>query len=209
MRMHKDRLQDCHCRRGPIAEDRRMSRDLLAPWDILSSRSLFEDQWLRLRSDDVRLPDGTVLSPYHTVDVSDSANIVALTQRNTILLVEQYRHPIQQVQLEIPAGSVSSGESPEAAARRELVEETGFGGGVWKSLGTLHPFASRLSCVVHCFLACGVAQESAPQLDRGEVLKVHERPWAEFTNELKSGVFILPEATQLAAIFLALHRAGC
>lgn len=179
-------------------------RDFLRPWRVLSTRHTFEDEWLLLRSEEVMLPNGTVLSPYHTIEVSDSVNVVAVTEERMVLFVEQYRHPIGKVQLEIPAGHISAGEVPETAARRELLEETGFSGGSWTPLGTLHPFSSRLKCVVHSFFAHNVVQEREPQFDAGEHLSLVEQALPDFVEGLRSGRALLTEATQLAAAYLAL-----
>lgn len=97
-----------------------------------------------------------VLTTFHTLELPDSVNIVAVTEDRTVLLVEQYQHAVRRSSLEIPAEHVDLGEAPLEAARRELLEETGFVGGDWRLLTITFPYSSRLNCAVHGFLALGV-----------------------------------------------------
>src|SRR5215471_11553333 len=123
----------------------------MRPWKTLASEYSFRDQWVAVRSDTVLLPNGQTLAPYQTVEGPDSVNIVALSKQGNIILVEQYRHPVNCSILEVPAGHVDPGELPLAAAQRELLEETGYSGGIWHRLGALFPLASRFSGKVFGF----------------------------------------------------------
>ena len=80
-------------------------------WKLLSSTYPYRDQWLTLRSDTVALPGGEVLSPYHVIELPDWVNAIALTDDGNIILVEQYRHAVQRMMLELPAGNVDAGEA--------------------------------------------------------------------------------------------------
>jgi ADP-ribose pyrophosphatase len=174
----------------------------IEPWRLLESIYSFSDRWLRLRSDTVRLPSGSTLTPYHVIEAADWVNVVAISEAGCILLVEQYRHAVTRTMMEIPAGHIDPRESPEAAARRELKEETGYGGGTWHELGVLHPAASRFNNRVHSFLALGVAKVAAPALEESENLHLHEVPWPEFVEGLRSGALRLPEANQMSSLLL-------
>jgi 8-oxo-dGTP pyrophosphatase MutT (NUDIX family) len=130
-------------------------------------------------------------------------NIVALSSKGNIILVEQYRHPVKCTMLEVPAGNIDPGESPLAAAQRELAEETGYAGGVWHDLGVQFPFASRLSCRVFGFLAMGVVAGAARH-EFGEIINVREMPWEIFSMRISTGDLVLPEGNQMAILFRAL-----
>jgi 8-oxo-dGTP pyrophosphatase MutT (NUDIX family) len=174
----------------------------IEPWHLLESIYSFRDRWLKVRSDTVRLPGGKTLSPYHVVEVADWVNVVAISEAGNVILVEQYRHAVKRVLLEIPAGHVDPKEDHEAAARRELLEETGYGDGDWYALGELHPAASRFANQVYSYLALGVRKLGEPLHEESETLHVREIPWAGFVAGLQSGKLRLHEANQLSSVFL-------
>jgi 8-oxo-dGTP pyrophosphatase MutT (NUDIX family) len=174
----------------------------IEPWQLLDSTYSFRDRWLSVRSDTVRLPGGKTLAPYHVVEVADWVNVVAISDAGNVILVEQYRHAVKRVLLEIPAGHVDPKEDREAAAQRELLEETGYGGGAWHALGALHPVASRFANQVHSYLALGVRKLGEPQPEESENLHIREMPWIEFVTGLQSGKLRLFEANQMSSVFL-------
>jgi 8-oxo-dGTP pyrophosphatase MutT (NUDIX family) len=178
------------------------SKGPIEPWRLVESTYPYRDRWLSLRSDSVRLPNGNMLSPYHVIEMVDWVNVVAISDAGNVLLVEQYRHAVTRTMLEIPAGHVDPKEDLEAAARRELEEETGYGGGAWHALGALHPAASRFTNRVHAFLAVGVTRIAQPIQEESENLRLHEIPWAEFAAGLRSGALRLLEANQMSTLLL-------
>jgi 8-oxo-dGTP pyrophosphatase MutT (NUDIX family) len=180
----------------------------IEPWRLIESTYTYRDRWLTLRSDSVRLPNGNMLSPYHVIEIADWVNVVAISDAGDMLLVEQYRHAVTRTMLEIPAGHVDPTEGLEAAARRELLEETGYGGGTWHALGALHPAASRFTNQVHAFLAVGVTRLARPMEEESENLRLHEIPWVEFASGLRSGALRLREANQMSTLLLVHLFAG-
>jgi len=174
----------------------------LAPWQLLESTYAFRDRWLTVRSDTVRLPNGRTLSPYHVVEAADWVNVVAISAAGDVILVEQYRHAVRRTMVEIPAGHVDPDESTEAAARRELLEETGYGEGTWHALGALHPVASRFANRVHSYLALGVRKIGKPLHEESESLVIRAMSWPEFVADLQSGKLRLFEANQMSSVFL-------
>jgi 8-oxo-dGTP pyrophosphatase MutT (NUDIX family) len=171
-------------------------------WTLLSSTYPYRDRWLTLRSDTVALPSGETLSPYHVIESVDWVNAIAITDEGHIVLVEQYRHPVRQTMLELPAGHVDAGEAPEVAVRRELLEETGHEAVRWHELGALFPAASRFTNKVRSYLAMGARQIRAPLSGGSETLRVRSIPWANFVEGLYAGDMMLREANQLASVFL-------
>ena len=171
-------------------------------WKLLGSTYSYRDRWLTLRSDTVALPGGETLSPYHVIESPDWVNAIAITDAGHIVLVEQYRHAVQQTMLELPAGHVDPGEAPDVAVKRELLEETGHEAAHWHDLGALFPAASRFTNKVRSYLAMGARQVRAPISGGSETLRVHSIPWASFVAGLYSGDMMLREANQLASVFL-------
>ena len=174
----------------------------ITPWTRLDSTYTYRDRWLTLRSDTVRLANGSTLAPYHVVEGPDWVNVVALSEAGNIILVEQYRHAVQKIMLELPAGQVDPKEDHDAAMRRELLEETGFGGGTWHPLDTLFPAASRMTTRVTGYLALGLERIAEPALEESEDLRVREMPWEEFASGLRAGGLRLLEANQMSTVLL-------
>src|SRR6476659_6343679 len=111
-----------------------------APWKVLHSEYLFKRFWHTVRVERVELPTGAIIPEYYVTEVLPWVNVVGVTEDGRILLVRQDRHGLGQVHYEIPAGTTDPHEtgegSLEAAARRELLEETGHAGGRWSLLMT-------------------------------------------------------------------------
>ena len=141
-------------------------------WETISSEYLFRRPWLTVRHDQVRLPDGRINPEFYVLEYPDWVNIIAITENGEFVMERQYRHGLDKTCYEIAAGVVENGETPLEAARRELEEETGYGGGEWKELMLISGNPSTTSNLTHCFLAEGVRKVSAQHLDSTEDLSV-------------------------------------
>ena len=163
-----------------------------------------ETPYFNLRSDGLRLPDGAVKDPYYVLERPDAAIIFPLTVNGEVVLVRQYRPAIEQVELGLPAGLVDSGEEPLSAARRELLEETGYGGGEWEPLGTLASSPSLKDNWAYLFLARDVVPQSSLDLDEHERVEVaHAKP-GELRSLVDRGEIV--SSSGVAAVLLALNR---
>ena len=141
-------------------------------WETLSSEYLFRRPWLTVRHDKVRLPDGRVNPEYYVLEYPDWINVLAITEDGKFVFERQYRHGLGKTCYEIPAGVIEKGETPIEAARRELLEETGYGKGEWSPLMTISGNPSTTSNLTHCFLARGVRKISGQHLDATEDITV-------------------------------------
>lgn len=143
-------------------------------WKVLNSRYLIKRPWLTARCDCVELPSGMQLPEYYVLEYPDWVNVIAVTRDGRFVFVEQYRHGLGEVSMELCAGVCESSDAdPLESARRELLEETGYGGGTWEEWMTLSPNPTTHTNLVHCYVARGVEQVSTQHLDATEDIAVH------------------------------------
>jgi len=158
-----------------------------APWKVLSSEYLSRKPWHTVRLERVELPSGAVIAEYWVNEYLPWVNVVAVTPADEVVLIRQYRHGLGQVHFELPAGTTDPGESLEAAARRELLEETGYGGGRWSLFQTLSANPALQNNLTYTFLAEGVVSQGPPRPEASEDLRLHRVPVAEIEPLLEDG----------------------
>jgi ADP-ribose pyrophosphatase len=111
-----------------------MSEDGRNPWTRRSRRTVYENAWIQVHHDEVTRPDGEP-GIYGVVHFrSRAVGVLALDERDRVLLVGQYRYTLDRYSWEIPEGGSPPDEDPMDGAKRELAEETGFTGGAWREL---------------------------------------------------------------------------
>ena len=139
-------------------------------WDKVRSERGPDLGILDVRFDWMRHPSGERVLKRLVLESVDWINIVALTPDGRSIMVDQYRFGIGARTLETPGGMVDAGETPLAAAQRELLEETGYGGGTWRPLGAVEPNPAIHPHLCHHFLAEGVAKLREPAPGPGEAI---------------------------------------
>jgi 8-oxo-dGTP pyrophosphatase MutT (NUDIX family) len=148
-----------------------------APWQAFDTTYLFRrPPWLVLRQQRFRLPSGREIADYWISEYPPWVNVVAITTADEVVLIRQYRPGLGGVRYEIPAGVVEEGEDVEVAARRELAEETGYGGGRWSVLTRLSANPALQDNITTSYLAEGVAPLARAQPEATEDLRVHVVP---------------------------------
>jgi ADP-ribose pyrophosphatase len=169
----------------------------LRPWAVESSEYLFREPWLTVRKERVRLANGHVIPGYYVMEYPAWINVIARTTDGRFVFVRQYRHALGRTDYELPAGVAESEDaSPLESARRELLEETGYGNGHWQEWMIVCQNPATHTNLTYTYLATGVEQIARPKLDDGEELSVHL-----FTAEEVSGMLHRGEIIQ------ALHAA--
>ncbi|HET6252470.1 MAG TPA: NUDIX hydrolase [Puia sp.] len=176
-------------------------------WKTLSSKYLFTDDWLTLRADTCETPQGKIVSPYYVYEFPDWVMAVALTTDGRFILERQYRHALGVVSIELPGGCVDAGDvSLEAALRRELMEETGYGFGSVEFLGKVCANPSTNSNWAHLYLATGGRLEQEQRLDPNEEIEVCLYTFGELKQLLRENGVV--QSMHMAAFFYAFQRLG-
>lgn len=141
-------------------------------WKVLKSEYLFRRPWLTVRRDCVELPDGRQNPEFYVLEYPDWVNVIAITEDGKFVMERQYRHGLGKTCFEIPAGVIEEGEDPLDAAKRELMEETGYGEGKWRKIMTVSGNSSTTDNLSHCYVAEGVRKISGQHLDSTEDLEI-------------------------------------
>ncbi len=136
-----------------------------------------------------------------TIECSDWCNVVALTAEDELVLIYQHRFGTDSITLEIPGGAIDMGESPEIAAARELLEETGYAATSFEPLAVVHPNPAIQANRCFSFLARGAKKVSEPSFDTNESCEVVLVPRSETARLIDEG-----HVTHALAV-LALERA--
>ena len=146
--------------------------DRLRPWRVLSSDVRVSTPWLRLRADRVELPNGHVVDDYFVRETRGFCVVFALTDDDRVMLVRQYKHGIGQVVVELPAGMIDPGETPQRCAARELREETGYEAASLRLVHTFLENPTNSNGLFYLFLARGARRVAELDLDDTEEIEV-------------------------------------
>ena len=167
-------------------------------WKVIQDKKVCETPIFSLHQIDL-LPDHKKEpAHFYVLNAPEWINIVALTSDNQIILVEQYRAGIHESSLEIPGGMVDEGEIPLEAAKRELLEETGYSTDNWKKIGKTSSNPAIFTNYTHLYLAEGCEKIQQPRLDGNEDIRVHVIPLNNFLDLVKNGT--VHHAIVLAAV---------
>lgn len=142
-------------------------------WETLNSEYLLKGPWCTVRQDHVRLPSGVEIPDYYVFEYSNWANVVAITKEQQFVMVKQYRHGLGIRTYELPAGVCDDTDAnPMASAKRELYEETGYGGGEWQLLTVVSANSGTHTNLCYCYLATNVEKISTQHLEETEDIEV-------------------------------------
>lgn len=146
------------------------------------SRELILDMspFLKVEKHQVGLPDGKIIEDWAWLITPDFANVVVITTEGKFLIFRQAKYSVQGSTLAPVGGYIEKGEEPLAAAKRELMEETGYEAPHWENLGQFAVDANRGNGVAYFFLArdaVKVAEPDADDLEEQEMLSLQGRRW--------------------------------
>jgi len=154
--------------------------------EVESSQRLYDSHWCGLRRDMLVLPDGKP-QEYHVFEVPNAICVVPVTRDGSIVMIGQYRYPHGKTHWEIPAGRIDRGEAIDAAALREVREETGFNAGRLEALHGFYPINGISDHYVHGFVALDCERDGDPRLDPSERLIVRTFSRAQVEALLDAG----------------------
>ena len=165
----------------------------------LSSETLSTGGMLTLKCDQVRLPNGNASQREYVVHPG-AAVVVAILPNGHVLLEKQFRYPLHQVFIELPAGKIDAGEAPLATAQHELLEETGYSAKEWLALGQQHPCIGYSNEVIHMYLALNLTP-GPHQRDADEALELFELSFSDCLALIENGQ--ISDGKSIIALFMA------
>lgn len=184
----------------------RERRSDLAPWETVERRLAADaSPWLKLWQETVRLPDGRIIPDYYTIEHADYAVVYAIQKDGRVLVQWRYKHGPRNVNLGLPAGFVEKGEEPLAAAKRELLEETGRQASRWTRLGSFATDGNRGGGHAHVFLAEETTQIQEPNPDDLEDMCLELVTADELRQHLRAGAVGTLGAAAAIAMGLDAH----
>jgi ADP-ribose pyrophosphatase len=155
-------------------------------WRTLGEKYLYQSPWCSFRLDEVRLPDGAEIE-YGVLESAGFSAVVPVTEEGGVVLVRQWRQPVGGFTLELPGGGVDEGKDPREAARRELLEETGYRAEDLSHLVSVRTSPGRSTEVCHLFRCKAVRQASGPRPEPTEFVSAVELPLAAAVGKVYSG----------------------
>jgi len=161
---------------------------MIHPWERVEDKIGYDCGFFQVHVHQSVSPTTGKQHPFYVLSTRDWVNIVALTPEKKVLLVSQYRHGSGETSLEIPGGAVDAEDSsPEAAARRELLEETGYEAKEWYLIGQVQPNPAILDNTCYTYLALGATPAGPLNLDEGEELELLQADFADLPHLVQTG----------------------
>ncbi len=175
-------------------------------WTLLDSRYVIQRPWATLRVDKLQLPNGNVKDEYYVLEYPTWVNMVAITEDQEVLFVQQYRHGADEILIELPAGVVEENEDPAVAARRELLEETGYAFDTIEHICQLYANPATSGNITHTYLLTGGKKVQEQELDHSEDIEVVRMTMDEAKQFLADNK--IGQALHSAALFYTFQKLG-
>jgi 8-oxo-dGTP pyrophosphatase MutT (NUDIX family) len=177
------------------------------PYTVLDRRSIYDSPWIRVREDRYRHRKGAE-GRYALCGFQRTAcGVVALDELDRVVLVGQWRYPLEAYSWELPEGGGEVGESPFEAICRELAEETGLTAQIWEPLCFFHPSNSSTDEEAFLFLATGLVPAEGHHAEDDEELLIHREPFHDCLRRILAGE-ITDGLTVVALLALQARRSG-
>ena len=171
------------------AVTRPLRRIMIKKWDLVKSERITSNRVFSTRKDAAVSPVTGEQHDFFVIEAPDWVNIVALTGEGDrdVVLIRQYRHGIRSETVEIPGGMIDPGETPLEAARRELLEETGYASDEWVDLGAVVPNPAIQNNRCPTFLARSAKKIEEPRFDTTEDIATYTAPLSDVPGLIGTG----------------------
>jgi 8-oxo-dGTP pyrophosphatase MutT (NUDIX family) len=185
-----------------------MSIERPTGWSVTDSEIVIETPHMRLRRDQIELPDGKKVGNYYVRESRGFTIVFALTTDERVVLVRQYKHGVAATLLELPAGAIDPGESPADCALRELREETGYVGepASLELMGSFVYDPTSSTTRYHLYLARDVRATGVQDLDETEEIAIEYATLDEVRRFVQDGTIVV--GAHIASIYYVLDRLG-
>ncbi|KAA0681434.1 NUDIX hydrolase [Roseomonas genomospecies 6] len=178
--------------------------EALKPWTVLERRTLLDaGPFLQVHAETIETPDGRRVENFHQVEQTDFVLMFVEDEGGRALMLRTYKHGPRRVSLTFPAGALDPGEEPLTAAKRELLEETGYAAEDWTPLGSYVVQGNQRGCVCHMFHAR--AARKVAEADSGDLeeMRLELLTREELIAAAAEGDYaLLPVIAMLGAVLL-------
>ena len=172
---------------------------MVKPWKRIRSQTNQTYRIFSIRTDTTLSPRTGAEHEFYVIESGDWVNVIPITADEQVVMIRQYRHGSGEITLEIPGGLVEPGDTPEKAASRELLEETGYQAEEWKKIGVVNPNPAIFSNRCHTFFARNLTKVGNPTLDQTEDIDVVLLPLSDIPRLIRNGV--IDHALVIAAFY--------
>lgn len=175
-------------------------------WKQLSSKIVFQQSWFKTKVDTCELPDGRVFDSYFTVEVPDWVNCIIITADEKLVLIKQYRYPVNKITYELPGGLIEKGEDPMQAALWEMQEETGYSSNNIELILTVAPNPALQNTTAYFYLVTNAVKTKQQQFDEFEEVEVELFDKLAIQKLLSSNS--MQHGVQIGGLYKALEKIG-
>ncbi len=155
-------------------------------WQRLDRKIVYDSKFLKVYEDKVRLSNGKEIDDYTVVEKPSIVMVVATDTEGNVIVMREYKYAADETMLVLPAGHKKSDEDPVDAARRELLEETGFGGGSFEEVGILRDYPTKDLHEVYVVRAVGVSRKAGTQHEDTESISFQLITLDELKQQIKN-----------------------
>lgn len=171
----------------------------IEPWPLKDSEIAADFNIFKVRSDKRSSPRTGDDHSFYVIESVDWCNVIALSEKDELVMVEQYRQGTNLIELELPGGMIDPGETPEETAPRELREETGYAGGAPEPVGFVYANPAIMNNKVHTVMIQDVHLQHDTDFDDGEDLSVRLVPLADIPGLIADGT--ISHSLMVAALY--------